>query len=119
MGNGPTMADETECRKALQRIGERLGEVEPDRFAEHVVERTISCRIPDLGVAYRSRIHARGLDPFEPTENAKAAQVRLTVRSDDLVALANDELNAAKAWATGKLKVEASIFDLLRVRKLL
>ncbi|MFC6936163.1 hypothetical protein ACFQHO_41705 [Actinomadura yumaensis] len=39
--------------------------------------------------------------------------------SDDLVAMARDELNPAKAWATGRLKIEASIFDLLRLRKLL
>lgn len=113
------MADEAECRTALDRVARRLGEVDSKQFAEHVVERTISCRITDLGIAFRSRIHAGGLDEFERTEDPKSAQVRLTVNSDDLVALANDELNAAKAWASGRLKVEASIFDLLRLRKLL
>ncbi|MFB4318739.1 SCP2 sterol-binding domain-containing protein [Actinomadura sp. 21ATH] len=113
------MANEEECRGALGRIAERLAAVDADRLAEHVVERTISCRIPDLGVAYATRLHAGGLDPFEPTGDAKGAQVRLTVASDDLVALADDELNPAKAWASGRLKIEASIFDLLRLRKLL
>ncbi|MQY08451.1 SCP2 sterol-binding domain-containing protein [Actinomadura macrotermitis] len=113
------MANEEECRAALERIGRRLAEVDGDAFAEHVVERTISCRIPDLGVAYRTRLHAGGLDPFEPTDDPKAAQVRLTVGGDDLVALADDRLNPAKAWASGRLKIEASIFDLLRLRKLL
>lgn len=119
MGNGPTMADEAECRTALDQVARRLGEVDRDRLAEHVVERTISCRINDLGIAFRSRIHDGGLDPFERTDDPRAAQVRLAVDSDDLVALANDELSPAKAWATGRLKVEASIFDLLRIRKLL
>ncbi|MBO2450194.1 SCP2 sterol-binding domain-containing protein [Actinomadura barringtoniae] len=113
------MANEEECRAALGRIAGRLGDVDPEQLAEHVVERSISCRIPDLGVAYRTRIHKDGLDEFEPTDDAKGAQVRLTVNSDDLVALANDELSPAKAWASGKLKIEASIFDLLRLRKLL
>ncbi|GAA2452075.1 hypothetical protein GCM10010191_82870 [Actinomadura vinacea] len=113
------MANEEECRGALDRISERLAEVESDRLAEHVVERTISCRITDLRVAYLTRIHAGGLDPFERTDDPAGAQVRLTVGSDDLVALARDELNPAKAWATGRLKIEASIFDLLRLRKLL
>ena len=45
--------------------------------------------------------------------------MRITVGSDDLVALAADGLNPAKAWASGRLKIEASIFDLLRLRKLL
>jgi predicted lipid carrier protein YhbT len=113
------MANEEECRGALDRISERLGEVDADRLAEHVVDRTISCRIPDLRVAYLTRLHAGGLDPFQRTDDPGSAQVRLTVKSDDLVALAHDELNPAKAWASGRLKIEASIFDLLRLRKLL
>lgn len=113
------MANEEDCRTALDRIAARVAEVDGDRLAEHVVERTISCRIPDLGVAYRTRLHEGGLDPFEPDDEPKAAQVRLIVKSDDLVAMAHDELNPAKAWASGRLKIEASIFDLLRLRKFL
>ena len=113
------MATEVACRAALGRVAARLEEVDADRFAEHVVERTISCVIPDLGLAFRTRLHAGGLDPFEPDDDPKAAQVRLTVDSDDLVAMAHDELNPAKAWAAGRVKIEASIFDLLRLRRLL
>ncbi|HLV74569.1 MAG TPA: SCP2 sterol-binding domain-containing protein [Vulgatibacteraceae bacterium] len=113
------MANEEDCRAALGRVAARLEEVDADRFAEHVVERTISCVIPDLGLAFRTRLHAGGLDPFEPDDDPKAAQVRLTVDSDDLVAMAYDELNPAKAWAAGRVKIEASIFDLLRLRRLL
>ncbi|TDD58060.1 hypothetical protein E1293_47170 [Actinomadura darangshiensis] len=113
------MANEEDCRAALGRVAARLAEVEPDRLAEHVVERTISCRVPDLGLAYRTRLHEGGLDPFEHDEDPKAAQVRLIVDSDDLVAMAHDELSPTKAWAAGRLKIEASIFDLLRLRRLL
>ncbi|MFF5259428.1 SCP2 sterol-binding domain-containing protein [Actinomadura viridis] len=113
------MANEEECRGALDRISKRLAEVDADRLAEHVVERTVSCRITDLGVAYLTRLHGGGLDPFARTDAPGDAQVRLTVASDDLVALANDELNPARAWASGRLKIEASFLDLLRLRKLL
>ncbi|WP_030167329.1 SCP2 sterol-binding domain-containing protein [Spirillospora albida] len=113
------MANEEDCRTALDRIAARVAEVDGERLAEHVVERTISCRIPDLGVAYRTRLHEGGLDPFEPDGEPKAAQVRLVVKSDDLVAMAHDELNPAKAWASGRLRIEASLFDLLRLRKFL
>ncbi|TDC56497.1 hypothetical protein E1281_07010 [Actinomadura sp. KC345] len=113
------MANEEDCRAALGRIAARVAEVDADRFAEHVVERTISCRIPDLALAYRTRLHQGGLDPFEPDGDPAAAQVRLTVDSADLIALSHDELNPAKAWAAGRLKIEASILDLLRLRKLL
>ncbi|MFC5187756.1 SCP2 sterol-binding domain-containing protein [Actinomadura harenae] len=113
------MANEEECRAALDTIAVRLSEVDADKLARHVVERTISCRVPDLGLAFGTRLHEGGLDPFQPLENPRSAQVRLTVDSDDLVALAHDELSPAKAWATGRLKVEASVFDLLRLRRVL
>lgn len=113
------MANEEDCRAALVRISVRLANTDQEKLAEHVVERTISCRVPDLDTAWLTRLHTGGLDPFTQTDDPRAAQVRLTVDSDDLVALANDELGVAKAWATGKLKIEASIFDLLRLRKLL
>ncbi|QFG20070.1 SCP2 sterol-binding domain-containing protein [Actinomadura sp. WMMB 499] len=113
------MANEQDCRAALDKIVARLAEVDADRLAEHAVERTISCRVPDLDLAYRTRLHADGLDPVWPDDDPRGAQVRLTVGSDDLVALAHDELNPAKAWATGRLKIEASIGDLFRLRKLL
>lgn len=114
-----TMANEEECRAALAQIAARIAELDQKEFAEHVVERTISCRIPDLDLIFQTRIHAGGLDPFERANDAKAAQVCITANSDDLVALANDGLKVSKAWATGRLKIEASIFDLLRLRRLL
>jgi predicted lipid carrier protein YhbT len=118
-GTDLTMATVQETRSALERIAARLTEVHPDDLAKHVVERTISCRVPDLGLVFRTRIHRGGLDDFQTAEDADTAQVRLTVGSDDLVALADDRLHVAKAWATGRLKIEASLGDLLRLRKIL
>ncbi|GAB3978620.1 hypothetical protein GCM10029978_071810 [Actinoallomurus acanthiterrae] len=113
------MATAQEARSALERIATRLTEVDADDLARHVVERTISCRVPDLGLIFLTRIHEDGLDDFRLVDDADSAQVRLTVKSDDLVALADDELHVAKAWATGRLKIEASLGDLLRLRKIL
>jgi predicted lipid carrier protein YhbT len=113
------MATQEEARAALDRIATRLTDVDPDALAKHVVERTISCRVSDLDLVFLTRIHAGGLDEFQVCEQANGAQVRLTVSSDDLVALADDELGVAKAWASGRLKIEASLGDLLRLRKIL
>jgi hypothetical protein len=113
------MATEEECLEALNRLAARLGQVDPADWARHAVERTVSCRVPDLGLSYLTRIHKSGLDPFSPDADPKAAQVRLTISSPDLLELADDRMSAAKAWASGKLKIEASIMDLLRLRKLL
>jgi hypothetical protein len=118
-GTDLTMATLDEARAALDRIATRLTDVDPDELAKHVIERTVSCRVPDLDLVFVTRVHAGGLDEFTIAEGANGAQVRLTVNSDDLVALADDELNVAKAWATGRLKIEASLGDLLRLRKIL
>jgi predicted lipid carrier protein YhbT len=118
-GTDLTMATAQEARSALERIAARLTEVDADELAKHVVERTISCRVPDLDLIFLTRIHRGGLDEFQTVGDADTAQVRLTVSSDDLVALATDELHVAKAWATGRLKIEASLGDLLRLRKIL
>jgi predicted lipid carrier protein YhbT len=113
------MATVDEARAALKRMATRLTDVDPGELAKHVVERTISCRVPDLEVVFLTRIHQGGLDDFQLVDTPDRAQVRLTVNSDDLVALANDELAVTKAWATGRLKIEASIGDLLRLRRIL
>ena len=47
------------------------------------------------------------------------ADIRLTMTSDDLVALTSGELSFGPAWATGRVKLEAGLRDLLRLRKLL
>jgi len=47
------------------------------------------------------------------------AQIRLTVDSDDLIAITEGELNFAAAWATGRLRIDANPLDLIRLRSLL
>ncbi|MGH3379021.1 MAG: SCP2 sterol-binding domain-containing protein [Actinoallomurus sp.] len=113
------MATLEEARAALARIATRLTDVDPDALAKHVVERSISCAVPDLDLVFVTRVHPGGLDEFQVADSANGTQVRLTVNSDDLVALADDELGVAKAWASGRLKIEASLGDLLRLRKIL
>ena len=39
--------------------------------------------------------------------------------SDDLIALTDGELDFAKAWLSGRIKVEASVRDLLKLRSML
>ncbi|MDX6744902.1 SCP2 sterol-binding domain-containing protein [Actinocorallia sp. A-T 12471] len=113
------MATEQECVDALDVLARRLGEVDPAKWAEHAVNRSVSCHVSDLGLSYATRITSTGLAPFEPTGDPRAAQVRLTMKSADLLELAADKISPAKAWATGRLKIEASVLDLIRLRKIL
>lgn len=116
------MASVQECRAAIGRLADRLAEVSPDDRREHLVDRTVSCRISDLDVTFRMRLSQDGLHDIhlaEPAADDPPAQVRITLGGDDLVALAEERLDLARAWLSGRVKVHASLGDLLRLRRLL
>lgn len=114
------MATAEECRKALESLTARIAGLDPAARAANFPERAMSCRVPDLGLTFVTRIGPHGADPVtEAAPGDKPAQVRFTAASDDLVWIAGDPARFARAWLTGKLKVEASFYDLLRLRKFL
>jgi hypothetical protein len=111
------MATVDECRRALEKVASRISGMSPQDRERHLVNRTISCRVTDLGVDFRTRLGPHGADPIsEAGPGAEPAQVTFTAISDDLVALADEQLHFARALASGRLKVQASVFDLLRLR---
>jgi predicted lipid carrier protein YhbT len=114
------MATAEECRQALDSLLGRLAELDPADKEAHLVDRVISCKVSDLGVTFVTHLGRDGAEPVTVANGSDApAQVRFTTKSDDLIALAEDPGSMGRAWLTGRLKVEASIFDLLRLRKLL
>ena len=112
------MASQQEVDAALHRLAARLSTMDPATRERHVVARSVSCEVADLGVVYSARLDGEGLSTVT-TEALPGAQVRLRVDSDDLVALTEGRLGLTTAWATGRLRVEASVLDLLRLRTLL
>ncbi|WP_214107331.1 SCP2 sterol-binding domain-containing protein [Acrocarpospora catenulata] len=115
------MATVEECRAALEKLVEQFDEISDEDRARHIVERRLSCRVTDLDVTFYGRIHPNGLDPFKdaPPENGRPAEVRLTIGSDDLIALVNGDLDMGRALLGGRVKIDASLGDLLRLRRLL
>ena len=114
------MATAEECRTALERLTTRISEMDAKDRAAHLIDRTLSCRIPDLGVTFITRLGPDGADPVRQAGNGdRAAQVRFTAKSDVVVSIAADPGSFARAWLGGRLKVEGNIFDLLYLRKLM
>jgi putative sterol carrier protein len=107
-----------QCEQALQALVDRLAAVDPELRSKHAVERTVSCRLTDLKVCFRGQLDGEGLTGVEQTDDP-SAQVRLATSSDDLLALTEGRLGVPAAWATGRLKIEASVLDLLKLRSLL
>ena len=112
------MATMDQCLKALQGI---LGDLAANPAAEGL-DRSLSCRIPDLGQIVRGRLSRGAVHELraEPEDQSQEkADIRLTMASDDLIALTDGRLSFGSAWATGRVKLEAGLRDILRLRKLL
>jgi hypothetical protein len=113
------MTSAEESRVALQKLAGRLTELSPAEREEYFGNRTISVTIPDLGVTYVSVLGA-GSDPVrEAAPGEPPAHIRLTANSDQVLALSDQPMNIARAWVAGRIKIEASVKDLFRLRRLL
>jgi predicted lipid carrier protein YhbT len=113
------MANLEQCRVALDDLIAALASVDPILRAKHVPERTVACTIDDLDVTFVGQLDEHGVhDLAEEAENDVEADVRLTMSSDQLVALAEREDDFLHAWLRGRVQVSASMRDLLRLRSL-
>ena len=112
------MATMDQCLKALQGV---LGDLAANPAAEGL-DRSLSCRLTDLDEVVVGRLSSgavRDLHVLPHGPTVPKADIRLTMTSDDLVALTDGGLHFGPAWATGRVKLEAGLRDLLRLRKLL
>jgi putative sterol carrier protein len=107
-----------QCMTALEGFVGRLAAAEGARG----LDRTISCRLTDLGQLVHGRLangSVHGMTAVDDGPSAPKADIRLTMGSDDLLALTAGELSFAPAWASGRVKLEAGLRDMLRLRSLL
>jgi hypothetical protein len=112
------VASVEECEAALQELAAMLRTVDADTRQQHAVDRTLSCWVSDLKECFTANLGADGLTDIT-RGGQHDGQIRLRVSSDDLVLLTKGELGFPVAWATGRVKIDASITDLLRLRSLL
>jgi hypothetical protein len=112
------MASVEECEAALRDLATMLRSVDEETRQQYAVERTLSCWVTDLKEVFTASLGPDGLSAVT-RGGQHDGQVRLKVSSDDLVALTKGELGFPVAWATGRVKIDASITDLLRLRTLL
>jgi len=114
------MATAEECRTALETLAGRLSEVDPQKRASVLADRSLSCTVTDLGVTFVTKLGQDGAAPVtEAGPGDPPAQVRFSAPSDELIAVSGDPKRFVRSWLTGRVKVQASFTDLLRLRKLL
>jgi hypothetical protein len=107
-----------ECLTALRGI---LGSLAAHKAAEGL-DRSLSCRLTDLDQVVLGRLAGgavRDLRPVPYDAAVPRADIRLTTTSDDLLALTRGEMSFGSAWSSGRLRFEAGLRDMLRLRSLL
>jgi len=112
------MASESQCRSAIEKLVERVGEVDPHTRQGNVPDRTIGCTVLDLDLTYVADVRAGELENLRVESGQFRPQVRLVCSSDDLILLTDGDLSFASAWASGRVRLDASLRDLLRLRNL-
>ncbi len=113
------MATAQECQEALQKLAGRLTELSPADRDDYFGNRSISVTIPDLGVTYVTKL-GTGDDPVrDAAPDDPPAEIRLTAKSDEVLSLADSPMNIGRSWVAGRVKIEASVKDLFRLRRLL
>ncbi|MFJ8667023.1 SCP2 sterol-binding domain-containing protein [Streptomyces sp. NPDC093600] len=115
------MATMTECRSALDKLSDNLTRADGEVRGAAALDRTLSCHITDLDTTFTGRLEGGRIEVHDTVEGPPPAkaQIRLAMTGDDLVAMVDGELNFAKAWASGRVRLEAGFRDLLRLRSLL
>jgi hypothetical protein len=114
------MASAQECREALQTLSNRLADMSPQDRASYFGKRSMSCHVTDLGVTFVTRFTDNGAEPvIEEGPEDPPADIRLAAVSDDVISLAATPANIARMWLSGRVKVQASMRDLLALRRLL
>lgn len=112
------MASVDECRTALHELAARL-DANADEVRNRVdLDRTLACRITDLGTAFHGRLTDGRLVDLADGDDP-SAKIALSITSNDLLALVRGELDIARALGARRMSVSANPFDLLKLRKLL
>ncbi len=115
------MATIEECREALDRLSDNLTGADGGVRGAAALDRSLSCHVTDLDRTFTGRLDGGRIrvDAVSPGPPATKAEIRLAMTGDDLVAMVAGGLRFAKAWASGRVRLEAGFRDLLRLKSLL
>lgn len=94
----------------------RLDGVAPTSRAMLPSRRVIQTTCPDLDAKWYAEWRSGHLGEVTMESPSRRPDIRVVVDSDDLVALAEGRLNFATAYGDGRIRIDASMTDLLRLR---
>lgn len=113
------MATLDEVEATIHRLMRYAERIDPSYRAMLPSRRTIEAHCPDIDRTWHAHWRDGAISDLEAGALGRRADIRLTVRSDDLLAMARGELDPRRAYGDDRIKVEASMTDLLRLRAIL
>ncbi|MYZ34691.1 MULTISPECIES: sterol-binding protein [unclassified Streptomyces] len=115
------MATTEECRSALEKLSDNLARANREVRTAAGLDRSLSCHITDLDLTFTGRLVDGRIEVADTVQGPppQKAEIGLAMAGDDLVALVDGELNFARAWGSGRVRLDAGFRDLLRLRTLL
>ena len=113
------MASKAEVEKQLGALMARLDGNEASVRSAIPTRKVLRCVVPDLDASWYSVVDGGHVSQPSETSPDGPADITLRVGSDDLVDLVEGRTSFLSAFTAGKVKVDASIVDLLRLRSLL
>ncbi len=113
------MATKAEVKEALKRLMRRLEANDASVRSAIPGRKVFRCHVPDLETSWFSVIEDGRVSAPVESPVPDAVDVTLEVRSDDLIELVEDRASFVSLFLTGKVRVQASMMDLLRLRTLL
>lgn len=108
-----------EVEATVHHLLQMLDRVDPSYRAMMPSRRTIQATCTDLDLTYHAKWRNGHLTEVVPGPADGRPDIRISLDSDDLVALAEGELDFGRAYATDRIRIQASMTDLLRLRALL
>ncbi|MTV26813.1 hypothetical protein FTX61_15525 [Nitriliruptoraceae bacterium ZYF776] len=107
-----------EVESVLETLLQRLHTLDPSLRSLLPARRTIEARCPDLDLV-RWALWREGALELLAAAPDRRADIRIAVDSDDLLKLHRGELTFSRAYASNRVRLDASMTDLIRLRAVL
>jgi hypothetical protein len=112
------VATPEEVETTLRALMRRLKRIDRSYRAVLPPHRVVEAEFPDLDLVYHAVWEDGSISDLRPGP-AHRSDIRVVVGSDDFLALAAGALGFRHAYATSRVRLHASMTDLLRLRGLL
>lgn len=110
------MATEAEVLDILQRLVDRLEQLDPAYRTMLPSRRTIEAECPDLNLVYHATWARGEVTALSPGPAPERPDIHVALDSDDLVAIVDGQLDFGRAYSQDRVRIRAGMTDLIRLR---